>query len=368
MNKIGVEVQLYQDKRIPLTVEFSCLDNEVLALIGPSGSGKTTILRSIAGLYQAQKGLIACQQEIWFDSVNNVCVAAHQRAAGFVFQNYALFPHLTALENIAVGLTYLPKSQKISVAKKLLAQVHLQGLETRYPSQLSGGQQQRVAVARALARQPKVLLLDEPFSAVDQVTRKRLYREMFELRHTLSIPIILVTHDLNEAHLLADKVCLLHKGISLQTGTPTEVATKPISTTVARLMDQQNIFTAEVLAHNLEKNITQLNWQKHILTVPYQNKYALKQQVNWMIPPANILLHRKDRVSNGERENPLSGLIIESMLLGGYMNLVIQINENLKTNLHMSVPLHVAKRNQLQCGDIISVSLLTEGIHIFTHT
>ncbi|MCK5926189.1 MAG: ABC transporter ATP-binding protein, partial [Methylococcales bacterium] len=227
MPKTGLKLWLRQTHSIKLNIKLHCQNNEVLALVGPSGSGKTTVLRAIAGLYSVENGLIQCQQHCWLDTKKAINVASHQRAVGFVFQNYALFPHLSAQENVAVSLNHLSKNKRLKYAKSLLKKVHLEGLEKRYPMQLSGGQQQRVAVARALAREPKILLLDEPFSAVDQVTRRRLYKELIELRRSLSIPIILVTHDLNEATLLADRLCLLHHGVSLQSGSPAEVSTQP---------------------------------------------------------------------------------------------------------------------------------------------
>jgi molybdate transport system ATP-binding protein len=261
----GIQVRLAQVQPIPLDVDLYCQPGEVLALVGPSGSGKTTVLRSIAGLHHPENGSVYCQGEVWQDTASHVYLAAYQRAVGVVFQNYALFPHLTALANVLEALAHLPKSARKVRAAELLKRVHLDGLEDRYPCTLSGGQQQRVAVARALAREPKVLLLDEPFSAVDQVTRRRLYRELSELRRFLSMPIILVTHDLEEATLLADRLCILHKGSTLQSGPPLEVAAHPISARVAHLMDQQNIFTGQIIGHDPSKQLTLLRWRAHAL-------------------------------------------------------------------------------------------------------
>ncbi len=360
----GIELWLKQDDTIKLDVKLECQNNEILALVGPSGSGKSTVLRAIAGLYSSQQGYICCQQHCWLDTANAIFLPAYQRAVGLVFQNYALFPHFSALENITIALGYLPKNKRVQQAKFLLEKVHLKGLEQRYPLQLSGGQQQRVAVARALAREPEVLLLDEPFSAVDQVTRRRLYKELIQLCDSLSMPIILVTHDLSEANLLADRLCLLHHGVSLQSGTPTEVTTAPVSTQVAKLMDQQNIFTAKVIAHEPESNISLLSWNGSLLEARYQPQYKVSETINWMIPATDVILHRRYQVSNGERENPLSGIIIDYMLLGGYVDVIIELNKALKINLTMSVPLHVARRNGLKKGIVIAVTLLTTGIHL----
>ena len=206
-----LEATIKQQQPIPLEVQLECAAGEMLALVGPSGSGKTTVLRCIAGLHKPQQGLIR-SQTIWFDSNHELNYSPQQRRVGMVFQNYALFPHLTVMQNIMLAMQ-TPQEHKV---RALLEQVHLSGLEYRFPSQLSGGQQQRVALARALARDPEVLLLDEPFSAVDKVTRRKLYLELHALRRQLSMPIILVTHDLDEAAMLADQMCVIHQGKTLQ--------------------------------------------------------------------------------------------------------------------------------------------------------
>ncbi len=360
----GIQVKLIQTQPIPLAINLHCQSGEVLALVGPSGSGKTTVLRAIAGLHHPENGLVKCQGEIWQDSANGIYLAAHRRAVGLVFQNYALFPHFTALGNVLEALAHLPKNVRNERARELFRRVHLSGLEDRYPRALSGGQQQRVAVARALAREPKVLLLDEPFSAVDQVTRRRLYRELNELRRSIAIPIILVTHDLEEAALLADRLCILHKGVTLQSGPPLEVAAQPLTATVARLMDQQNLFTAQVISHDPDARHTLIRWRGLILEARYQPKYAPGLRVCWMIQSSNVLLHRRNRQSNGDRENPIAGTIIEYMVLGDHVSVSVEVDQQLKIAIAMTVPVHVARRNNLGYGVRVTISLLAEGIHL----
>lgn len=367
MSDSAIHVYLQQQQPIPLDVDLQCQAGELLALVGPSGSGKTTIIRAIAGLYQPENATIICQGENWHNSQQQLFLPAHKRHVGLVFQNFALFPHMTVLENIQQALSHVSKKQRRSLAMELLSKVNLQGLDQRYPKMLSGGQQQRVAVARALARDPKVLLLDEPFSAVDQVTRRKLYRELLALRQKLTIPMILVTHDLDESNLLADRIAVLHKGKILQTGTPKFVSAHPDTASVARLMDQQNLFTGLVIGHDATQKKTLLRWRDMTLEAHFQPQFPIDQKVCWMIQSAHILLHRRNRPSNGDKENPLDGTIIEYMESNGLANLLIEVDQQLPINLIMNIPLHVAKRNRLALYEKISISLLSEGIHLMPY-
>lgn len=236
-NGLGLHVELRQSAPIPLAVKLSCGEGELVALVGPSGSGKSTTLRSIAGLYRPSEGRIVCGGEVWLDTEKTINLPAHRRRVGLVFQSYALFPHMTALRNVATALGHRPKREREARARALLAQVHLQGFEERRPTALSGGQQQRVAIARALAREPAVLLLDEPFSAIDRRTRRKLHGELADLRQLVRIPIVLVTHDLNEVAALADRICVIDQGETLQIGRPADLLTSPASGRVAVALD-----------------------------------------------------------------------------------------------------------------------------------
>lgn len=233
----GLEVSLQQQSPIALDVTFSVGPGELMALIGPSGSGKTTTLRSIAGLYAPAAGRVVCGGSVWFDTAAGVYVPARHRRIGLVFQSYALFPHLTAIENVMEALGDLPRDARPAEARALLARMHLEEVSDRRPAYLSGGEQQRVAVARALARRPDVLLLDEPFSAVDRVTRRKLRRELVELRRDLPMPTILVTHDLDDVVRLADRVCVMSGGALLQEGSVAEVMQRPASAAVVEILD-----------------------------------------------------------------------------------------------------------------------------------
>ena len=281
-----------------------------------------------------------------------------------MFQSYALFPHLSARANVAAAMGHLPDAERPARAQALLATVNLRGLEDRRPDQLSGGQQQRVAVARALARDPKILLLDEPFSAVDRATRQKLYIELANLRHQLQMPVLLVTHDLHEAAMLADRMCILHHGRTLQVGTPTEVMSQPDTPEVARLVDIRNVFEARVSRHDAEARRTWLDWMGTALEVSHSPRFAQGERVSWAIPMERVILHRRDRPSRGEHENPIGGTIVDFVVLGPNVTIGMRVDGPGEAVLQMSVPAHVAHRNRLGRQERIVVSLLAEAIHL----
>ncbi|MBI3154973.1 MAG: ABC transporter ATP-binding protein [Burkholderiales bacterium] len=228
---------------MPLSGSFACAPGELLALVGPSGAGKTSMLRIVAGLNRPHAGRVVVGGQVWVDTGRGVWLPPQARHVGLVFQHYALMPHLSALDNVALALLDLPRGERSERARHWLEHVQLApALHARRPSALSGGQQQRVAVARALAREPALLLLDEPFSAVDQMSRQGLYRLLADLRRDLAVPIVLVTHDLAEARLLADRMAVIDAGRVLQQGTPAAIHRAPRNARVADLVGLQNRF------------------------------------------------------------------------------------------------------------------------------
>ncbi|MBL8484810.1 MAG: ABC transporter ATP-binding protein [Rhodocyclaceae bacterium] len=351
-------LELFQSQPIPLDLRLECAAGELLALVGPSGSGKTTVLRCIAGLHHAARGYIHCGASAWFDTARGLRLPPQRRQVGMVFQHYALIPHLSARANVMLALRDLAPSDAGRRADELLARVHLDGLAARRPSELSGGQQQRVALARALARalatENGVLLLDEPFSAVDQVTRAKLQRELALLRGELRIPMVLVTHDLAEARALADRMTLIARGRSLQTGRPDEVLTRPAAVAVAR----------QVVLTNLFEGIWRdgkLDWAGLMLDTAARGPAG--ERLCWAIAPEFVLLHRGDRPSRGERENPVPGQVIECVELGAETSIVMRPAHAPARPLGFTVPTHSARRNLIEVGSQVTVSLLAEGIH-----
>jgi molybdate transport system ATP-binding protein len=220
----------------------------VTVLFGPSGSGKTTILRCLAGLERPDSGSIRCGDETWFDAVRPICVPPQARRIGYLFQEYALFPHLTVAQNIGFGVGG-PRPERQARVASLLDALQLRGLETRYPSHLSGGQQQRVALARALATQPRVLLLDEPLCALDAPTREPLRRELRRVLTRYGIPTLLVTHDRVEALTLGDRMLVIADGRIRQAGPVHEVFSRPADLTVARSVGMETVIPGRVVAH-----------------------------------------------------------------------------------------------------------------------
>lgn len=222
-------------KDISLQVETG----ELVALLGPSGSGKTTLLRIIAGLEFPNEG----EGIITFHGGEVTFQSAYARKAGFVFQHYALFNHMTVADNIAFGLKVMPRSSRPSRARRkqivqdLLEKIQLADYGRRFPTQLSGGQRQRVALARALAVNPQVLLLDEPFGALDAKVRKELRRWLREFHDSIKLTTLFVTHDQDEAFELADRVVILGDGEIQQIGTPDELRDKPVNEFVADFIE-----------------------------------------------------------------------------------------------------------------------------------
>ena len=238
--KIRLEnvVKTFDTFRAVRDVSLDIESGELLALLGPSGSGKTTILRMVAGLEYTDGG------QIYFGDEDATNIPVRDRGVGFVFQHYALFPHMTLHENIAFGMKVSKvKRDKAAIdvrVDELLALVKLDGLGERFPAQISGGQRQRVALARALSVDPKVLLLDEPFGALDANVRRDLRRWLREIHTELGITTIFVTHDQEEALDLADRVVILNQGQIVQQGTPKDVCRQPNSSFVMRFLGDAN--------------------------------------------------------------------------------------------------------------------------------
>ena len=365
MPDVGIEFAFQDARGIPLDLALTCTPGELVALVGPSGSGKSTVLRAIAGLHRPQSGRVRCNGACWLDTAAGIDVPPHRRRVGLVFQNYALFPHMNALENVAAALAHRPAPERAMRARALLELVHLGELGSRLPAQLSGGQQQRVAVARALAREPDVLLLDDPFSAVDKETRRRLYRELTELRARFEMPTLLVTHDFDEAARLADRICLVSGGRGLQTGTPAEVLAHPVSVEAARLVDLQNLFEATVVAATDDRLV--LDWHGRRLEAPAHAGFAVGHRVAWAVPSTQVILLRDGHPAGQTlpaRAARLGGAIDEIVALSESTGIVVRLEGPDAPRLSLTVPARFALTAGLAIGRKVEVMLLAEGVHV----
>lgn len=221
---LTLSVELRQVQPIPLDVAFECAPGQLTALFGPSGSGKTTILRAIAGLHRPVNGKVVSTPDVWLDTAKGICLPPERRSVGFVFQDFALFPHLSARQNLVAAMGHLRAEERGRRAQELLELLELTPLADRRPARLSGGQQQRIAIGRALARDPRVLLLDEPFAALDRGLRRALQAELLALHRRIELPIVLVTHDFGDVAALADQLVVIHHGRAEATGQVTALA------------------------------------------------------------------------------------------------------------------------------------------------
>ncbi len=318
---LALVVNVQQTQPMPLQGSLRCEAGELLALVGPSGAGKTSLMRVLAGLMRPQQGRVAVGGEVWCDTAQGLFVPPQRRHVGLVFQNYALMPHLDALGNVALSLLHLAGAERIKQARHWLDHVGLSSeQQARRPAALSGGEQQRVAVARALAREPRLLLLDEPFSAVDQMNRQGLYRLLADLRRELAIPIVLVTHDLNEARMLADRLVVMDAGRVLQAGTPAQIHTAPRNARVADLVGIQNRFQGVWLGPADGAGQGLLRWTGDgnaagpwpVLSVRDKGKLPTGQAVNWVIHSDGITLVE----ANGPAPDDFSAEVTEARHLG----------------------------------------------------
>ena len=363
-NNSGLSLHLRQQSPIPLDAEFSCRNGELVALVGPSGSGKSTVLRAIAGLQSPHYGRITCNDETWLDTETDLCYSPQQRRIGMVFQEAALFPHMSVIANLEIALGHVPPEKRHARARDWLERVNLSGLEKRRPATLSGGQQQRVALARALAREPQVLLLDEPFSAVDKVTRRKLQSELMTLRRHIDIPVVLVTHDLEEATLLSDKICVLHHGNTLDFGLPDRIMTRPVSALVARLVDLPNIYQGVIERLASKTSPAQMRWNNIVLEIAGNFTAQIGEEVSWTIPPSFVVLHRRRKPSKGERENPVTGRVSQILIFNEISRITLMVEGMQDCSLVISLDTHAARRNEINVDEIITVSLLAQDIHI----
>ena len=365
-------VDVEQVRPMPLAGSFRCEAGELMALVGPSGAGKTSMLRVLAGLMRPSRGSVRVGAETWCDSAAGLFLPPQRRHVGLVFQNYALMPHLDAAQNVALALLHLKGPQRLARARQWLDHVQLTPeQQARRPAALSGGQQQRVAVARALAREPRLLLLDEPFSAVDQMSRRGLYRLLADLRKELDIPIVLVTHDLQEARLLADRLVVMDGGQVLQQGSPDVIHRAPRNARVADLVGIQNRLRGQWIGPAPEAGRGLLQWfadstaARHpdtgiVLTVPDKGKLPRGQPVTWVIPGDGLTLLEAASVEPGAGE--LAVRVVDARFLGEITLAAVSVDG--MPGVELSLTLAGPQRFALSVGRRLGVRLNLDLVHV----
>jgi len=294
-HRLSVEIT----KRLPeftLDVAWSAGDG-VAVLFGPSGAGKTLTLQCLAGLIRPDTGRIVVDDRVLFDSATGVDLRPQHRRVGYVFQGYALFPHLTVGQNVAFGLRDRPRAERLARAAEVMERLGLAGLEHRRPGELSGGQRQRVALGRALAIDPPLLLLDEPLSALDAPLRRSLRDELRTILRGWGTAAVLVTHDFTEAYQLADRIVIYQGGRVIQSAPRAELLWQPASEAVARIMGLRNVLHGRVVKAMPDR--IQISWRGLMLeAVNSPTRSYLPppdSPIAFFIRPEYVRLIRKDR-------------------------------------------------------------------------
>lgn len=341
----------------------------LVALFGPSGSGKSLTLQCIAGLVKPDAGRIVFGGQVAFDSTQSINLPPQKRRVGYVFQDYALLPHLSVAENIGYGLHRLPRGERQEKVAQMAKMMRLEGLESHRPHELSGGQKQRVALARALIVEPSILLLDEPFSALDSAIRGKLRAELLPLLYGLNITSILVTHNLEEAYMLSEKMVVYEAGEVLQVGDRDEVLHRPATRSVARFTGAKNIFAGTVARVDSDQMVIDGEGFS-VVAPPYERQVG--DRVEFCIRPEHIMLLRPDRMS-GERvkENQLNGRVVREVNHGASVSLffkIVGLANGKDYDLQIDVPVHVYQRLDLTRQQEWTVSLKKSCIHVLRPT
>ena len=333
----------FGEKEALTNLNFSIENNSIVSVLGPSGCGKTTLIRLIAGLEQIQKGEIFLDKSLVANK--NLNVPPEKRPISYVFQDFALFPHMTVLENVSFAAG--SKSNKKQLIDQVIHLAKVENFLEKYPHSLSGGEQQRVALARSIAVQPKLLLLDEPFSDLDINLKREIIDDTLHLINSLESSAIVVTHNAEEAMFLSDAILVMEKGKLIQIGTPHDIYFKPSNLYVASLFGETNVFQSKV-----EDN-TCLTPLGRIKTSNLSNN----QDVDVVVRPEAIKLN----LEKSPLLNPNSGVVVDSKFLGNSAIIHMTVNDE-KNNKHH---IHSRVMGNFLPPAASSVSVTLDEDHVF---
>ena len=345
-----------------IRVELRCSATpcSITVLFGPSGSGKTTTLRCLAGLERPQRGHISFEDETWFDAEQGIFLPPQRRRIGFLFQEHALFPHLTVAENIAYGLRGLSRAERRRRVADVMEVVELVGLEQRYPRQISGGERQRAALARALVCRPRLLLMDEPLSALDAPLREQLRREIRRSLAQLGIPAVLVTHDRAEALSLAECVAVFHEGRVRQSGPIDEVFHKPTDLKVARIVGVDTLERARIVEVSDGLATLRIGPTQLVAQLVASAPVRLNGEVYVCINAGDVILDKGSTLRQNSARNRLAGRV-DTLVREGSM---------VRVNVDCGFPLKAIVTNQacqellLREGEEITALVKAPDIHL----
>lgn len=310
--KIERVSKLFDDVRAVDDVSLTINKGEIFALLGGSGSGKSTLLRMLAGFEKPTEG------RIFLDGQDITHLPPYERPINMMFQSYALFPHMTVAQNIAFGLKQdkLPKAEIEQRVQEMLKLVHMEKYARRKPHQLSGGQRQRVALARSLAKRPKLLLLDEPMGALDKKLRTQMQLEVVEILERVGVTCVMVTHDQEEAMTMAERIAIMSDGWIAQTGSPMDIYESPNSRMIAEFIGTVNLFEGEITADEVDHVIIQSESLNQAFYVGYGVSTSIEDKHVWLaVRPEKTLISREQPE---EQYNWAKGIVHDIAYLGGF--------------------------------------------------
>lgn len=314
--------KLFDEVRAVDDVTLNIKKGEIFALLGGSGSGKSTLLRMLAGFEKPSEG------RILLDGVDITDMPPHERPINMMFQSYALFPHMTVAQNIAFGLKQdkLPKAEIESRVQEMLKLVHMESYAKRKPNQLSGGQRQRVALARSLAKRPKLLLLDEPMGALDKKLRTQMQLEVVDILEAVGVTCVMVTHDQEEAMTMAARISIMNEGWIAQTGSPTDIYESPSSRMVAEFIGSVNLFEGEIVVDKADHVLIESQGLSQKLFIDHGVSTSVEDKSVWVaVRPEKTRITREQ--PQGEY-NWSSGVVEDIAYLGGISVYYIRLPNN----------------------------------------